>query len=477
MPRKISPHAVLAALKIRRERDRKLRELRFEEAKRKEEGVVLTAREEVEQFDWYGRVARENQKPPAWNWFTWLILAGRGFGKTRTGAEYIRSLVETGKARRIALVGPTMNDVRNTMVEGPTGILSACPPWDQPIYEPSKRRITWYPNPKAGRTEKAVALCYSSETPDALRGPQHDAAWGDELAAWEYCQETFDQLLFGLRLGLDPRVVFTTTPRPIPLVKALLKDETVAVTRGSTYDNQANLAKQTLAQLKRRYEGTKLGRQELHGEVIEDIEGALWTSWILDRNRVDRAPDMARIVVAVDPSGSSKEGGAEQGIVVCGRGVDHHGYVLEDVSCRESPLGWATVAVRAYLDWQADAIVYERNFGGDMVRSTLEVAMRNAGFYIPLIEVVASRSKLIRAEPVASLYEQCRIHHPRCATKLGAGVTIAPDLERLEDQLCNWVPGETSPDRLDAMVWGMTELMVDETGLESGPNPHAGYRG
>lgn len=475
-----SPEAIAAAIRVKRERARLVAQLRSEEAKKKleiesGEAEPMTAKEEIESYDWFGRVARPSQRPPSGDWFVWMILAGRGFGKTRTGAEWVRNQVETGQSKRIALVGATAADVRDVMVEGPTGILSVCPPWDQPVYEPSKRRITWYPNPRLGRTEKAVAICYSADVPNRLRGPQHDAAWCDEVAAWD-SSDAFDQLLMGLRLGANPRAVLTTTPRPTPFIRTLLKDSHVAVTRGSTFENSQNLAQATLRELIRRYEGTKIGRQELHGEVLEDLEGALWTTWILDRNRVDRAPEMMRIVVAVDPSGTS-EGGAEQGIIVCGKGIDNEGYVLSDESCRETPLGWATAALQAYDRWHADAIVYEKNFGGEMVRTTIETAMRRERIFAPLIEVTASKSKYIRAEPVASLYEQNRIHHPKSAFQIGTGLLVDVDLARLEDQLCNWIPGEFSPDRLDAMVWGMTELLVEDFSLIEAPNPHANYRG
>lgn len=364
----------------------------------------------------------------------WLILAGRGFGKTRTGAEWVRAQIERHGRRRVALVARTTADARDTMVEGESGLLACCPPWCRPRYEPSKRRLTW-PN-------GAMATTYSGDRPDQLRGPQHDAAWADELAAWRY-PDAWDQLLFGLRLGIGPRAVVTTTPRPTPLVVALLADPRVIVTRGTTLENRANLAPTTLDALLTRYEGTRLGRQELYAEVLTDPPGALWRRDALDAARVDRAPDLVRVVVGVDPAATHGEGSDETGIVVAGLGADGHGYVLEDASLRASPAGWGARAVEAYHRHAADRIVAETNQGGDMVALTL----RTIDATVPVRPVRATRAKRSRAEPVAALYEQSRVHH----------VGAWPELE---DQLCQWTPGAPSPDRLDALVWALTELML-----------------
>ena len=397
-----------------------------------------------DQFDWMTDSgdpvrARPKQTPPKWDWLIWLILAGRGFGKTRTGAEWVRWKIRTGQCKRMALVAPTAADARDVMVEGESGILAISPPWDCPTYEPSKRRLTW--------PSGAIATLYSAEEPERLRGPQHDGAWCDEIAAWFY-PETWDQLLFGLRLGQRPQICATTTPKPIPLVKKILKNGKAAVTTGSTFENSANLAADTLDELKKQYEGTRLGRQELNAEILEDVEGALWNLAMLEAARVDETPGFDRIVVAVDPSGGDTEGNDEQGIVVAGRGRDKRAYVLEDVSCRESPDGWGRRAVQAYLTHEADAIVYEANFGGDMVAHTLKTCAKAMGVdALPLRKVTASRGKQLRAEPVVALYEQGRVKH-------------AGYFAQLENQMLNWVPGQPSPDRLDAMVWAVTDLLV-----------------
>lgn len=427
-------------------------------------------REGQNQYDWFGPSgkARDKQRPPDWEWFVWLILAGRGFGKTRTGAEWVRHKEEAGQCKRLALVAPTAADARDVMVEGESGILAISPPWNRPVYEPSKRRLTW--------PSGAIATLYSAEEPERLRGPQHDGAWCDEIAAWQY-PEAWDQLLFGLRLGQSPQICATTTPKPIGLVRSLLKDPKVAVTRGSTYENAANLAATTLEELRKKYEGTRLGRQELNAEVLEDVEGALWSTGMIDAHRIDRPPQLDRIVVAVDPSGTDEEGNAEQGIVVAGR-TRGEGYVLDDRSCRLSPNEWGRRAVQAYLDYQADALVFEKNFGGEMARHVLETAARDLGVSANITEVWASRGKTARAEPIAALYEQGRVHHCREVYQPRTDAYHSPDLSRLENQMTTWVPGQPSPDRLDAAVWALTELDINAIpAIVQGVNPFAGYRG
>ena len=385
---------------------------------------------------------RQSQQPPPGDWRVWLLLAGRGFGKTRTGAEFVRAHVKAGTARHIALVGPTALDARSVMVEGESGILSVGPRHERPDYEPSLHRLTW-PN-------GAVATLFSADEPNRLRGPQHDLAWCDELAAWRYPQ-AWDMLMFGLRLGGDPRVVVTTTPRPIKLVRELLADPKVVVTRGRTIDNARHLAPAFLDQIVRRYRGTRLGRQELDGEILDDMPGALWTHGLIDAARVATAPpELARIVVAIDPAVSSGEHSDETGIVVAGKNREGHGYVLADLSGHYRPAEWARAAIAACHRHGADRIVAEINNGGEMVEATLRMIDPN----VPYAAVHAARGKVARAEPVAMLYEQGRIHH------LGA-------LPQLEDQMCAFTSdfdrdsAGYSPDRVDALVWALSELFVE----------------
>ncbi len=386
--------------------------------------------------------ARPEQLPPPGEWDTWLILTGRGWGKTRTGAETVRDWVERGVARRIALVGPTAADVRDTMIEGESGILAVSPPWCYPAYEPSKRRLTW-PN-------GAQAFAYSGEEPSRLRGPNHDAAWADELFFWQRMEQTFDNLQLGLRKGAA-QLIITTTPHPCGLVRELMAEERTAVTRGNIYQNAANLSEKALARYRRKYEGTRLGRQELWGEILDDTPGALWTLAQLETLRVLNAPALSRIVVAIDPAVTSNEDSDETGIVVAGLGArDLHGYVLEDMTqTQESPDTWMRAAVDAYYRWEADRIVAEINNGGDLVESLLRTVDPN----VPFTAVRASRGKQARAEPVAALYEQKRVHH-------------VGNLARLEDQMSTWAPAvaKKSPDRVDALVWGLTHLMLESTG-------------
>jgi len=306
--------------------------------------------------------ARPQQLPPPGGWRVWLLLAGRGFGKTRSGAEWVRARVELGLARRVALVAPTASDARAVMVEGESGLIACAPDNFRPRFEPSRRRLVW-PN-------GAVATCFSAEEPERLRGPQHDAAWCDELAAWRY-EAAWDMLMLGLRLGADPRCVVTTTPRPTRLVRALLASDTVAVTRGATRENAANLAPGFLDAIAKRYEGTRLGRQELEAELLDDVPGALWRREAIERARVAAAPALQRVVVAIDPAASSGAGADETGIVVAGLGADGAAYVLEDASGRMAPHEWAARALQCYRRHGADRVVAETNNGGDMVEATL----------------------------------------------------------------------------------------------------------
>jgi phage terminase large subunit-like protein len=507
-------------------------------------------------------IARPEQLPPPGDWSIHLILAGRGWGKTRTGAEWVRGLAESGAVERIALVGPTAADCRDTMVEGVSGLLSIAPNGNRPIYEPSKRRLTW-PN-------GVQASMFSSEEPERLRGPAHSAAWCfiagtrvatalgdvrietvragdlvqtrsgfrrvvgvssrdclvgrvtfddgreligtadhpiavadgwerldglqagdlacaivassravsvastwrpvgrqsvfclkvdgapeyfangilvhncDELGAWRNVNETWTQLQFGLRLGKRPRQVVTTTPKPIKLLKALLARADCVVTRGSTYANAENLAPSFISAITQQYEGTRLGRQELNAELLEDVPGALWTRDLLELCRVEKAAPLKRIVVAIDPAVSVSESSDETGIVVAGLGVDNHGYVLEDASGKFSPIDWARRAVALCRKWGADRVIAEANQGGLMVEQTVRTVETNVSFRA----VHASRGKITRAEPIAALFEQQRIH-------------LVGSFALLEDQLCSFAAGSSgSPDRLDAMCWGFSDLMV-----------------
>lgn len=399
-------------------------------------------------YDWHFW-SRPEQLAPKGDWSVWIALAGRGWGKTRTGAEWVREEVESaGEPIRLALVARTPADARDTMIEGESGILAISPPWNLPRYEPSKRRLTW-PN-------GSLALVFSSVEYSQLRGPQHHRFWADELCAWRYPEETWDMLQFGLRLGSRPRGIVTTTPRNLPLLKDLLARPDAAVTRGRTYDNRSNLPPAFFEHILSKYEGTRLGRQEIDAAILEDAEGALWTQTLLEANRrpSTQIPQMVRIVVAVDPPGS--KGGAEAGIVVAGLGDDGEGYVLDDRSGSMSPAEWGRAAVLAFDEWQADLVLGEKNNGGDMVEHvcrTAAQAMEREGVretpHLAFQAVHASRGKRTRAEPVAALDEQGRIHH----------VGIFP---KLEDQMCNWEPATTpeSPDRVDARVWALTELML-----------------
>jgi phage terminase large subunit-like protein len=397
-------------------------------------------------WNWSKWRARREQLPPdSDTWLVWLLLAGRGFGKTRTGAQTVGAEVEAGRARRIALVAPTAADVRNVMVEGESGILAVSPPWCQPIYEPSKRRLTW-PN-------GAVAECYSADEPERLRGPQHDFAWCDELSSWRY-SHAWDMLMFGLRLGERPRVVVTTTPKPTRLIRDLAAAPTTVLTRGSTFANQENLAPSFMTVILAKYQGTRLGRQEIEAELLDQADGALWTRAGIESARVapDDMPQMKRIVVAIDPAVTAGQGSDETGIVVAGLGVDGLVYVLADASGRFTPDEWGRRAVNLYADHKADRIVGETNNGGDMVAIMLRTVDPNVAYK----GVTASKGKRTRAEPVSALYEQNRVKHA------GAFPT-------LEDQMCNWSPtsGEGSPDRVDALVWAVTELKLEpaDTGL------------
>lgn len=410
-----------------------------------------------EEYLWNWKAwARPEQLEPEGDWLKWLLLTGRGWGKTRTGAEWIRSQVcgptplSAGRSQWIAFVAETAADARDVLVEGQSGILAVHPKDFRPNYEPSKRRLTW-PN-------GAQATLFNATEPDQLRGPQHDTAWSDELAKWQYAQETWDMLQFGLRLGTGPRQVITTTPRPIKVIRELLRDPTCVITRGNTLENRSNLAQSFIDQIQRRYGGTRLGRQEIAAEVLDDAPDALWTRANLDqyRRRAQDIPKLRRVVVAIDPAAKTNEmveDGAATGIVVAATGEDDRGYILDDATVRASPNGWARRAVACFDRYEADSIVGEVNQGGDMVEATVR-SVRNT---VPFRQVRASRGKWTRAEPVAALYEQGRVSH------VGA-------FPELEDEMVlfgpNGLADGVSPDRVDALVWALTELFPQMTSRE-----------
>jgi phage terminase large subunit-like protein len=377
---------------------------------------------------------RWDQHPPAGDWLTWLVRGGRGSGKTRTGAEWTHR--RTKVSPRIALIAPTTRAARDTLVEGESGILACSPPGQMPDWEPSKNKLTF--------ANGAVAYTFSGEEPDRLRGPQHYDAWLDEPAHIALIESVWSMLLFGMRLGKSPRICCTTTPVPTKWMKDLIADPSTVSVAVSTYANIDNLAPHFAQQILHRYEGTRLGRQEIHGEILADVEGALWQYEYFDGEdlRVEEPPaDLDRIVVGVDPAGTNRKKSDETGIVVVGI-KDGEFYVIADWSGKYSPKGWAERAMTAYREFSADAIVVETNYGGDMVRSTLE----NVDVFPRIEEVVSRRGKVIRADPIVAIYEKGRVHH----VKRGLG--------ELEDQLVSWVPGHDSPDRLDALVHAMHNL-------------------
>jgi len=388
--------------------------------------------------------ARPDQLPPEGDWFTWLVLAGRGFGKTRMGSEWVRKIAAENPGCRIALVAETAADARDVMVLGDSGLIACDPTLTPESWSPTNRRVTW-PN-------GSQAWVYNATEPDQLRGPQHHFAWIDELAKFRYIQRTWDQVMFGLRLGEHPRVLVTTTPQPKPLIKALVASPTTHVTRGATMDNIANLAPTAVKEMYDRYAGTRLGRQELEGEILGDIPGALWQRDDIEETRIWEVPeDMERVYVAVDPAASSKEKADETGIIVIGLARDKdgyaRGYVLEDASLRGTPEEWGRTAVKMYRKWSADKIIAEKNNGGEMVEHVLKTVDRSIA-----VELVhASRGKFIRAEPVSALYEQKRVHH-------------VGEFRELEDQMCEFSidnlrdENTGSPDRVDALVWGLTKI-------------------
>ncbi len=396
--------------------------------------------------------AMPHQLPPEGDWRAWVIMGGRGAGKTRAGSEWVRSVVEgampldPGRCRRVALVGETIEQVREVMIFGDSGILACSPADRRPDWEATRKRLVW-PN-------GAVATVHTAHDPEGLRGPQFDAAWVDELAKWKRAQEAWDQLQFALRLGDRPQVCVTTTPRNVGVLKELLKVPSTVVTHAPTEANAANLAASFLEEVRARYRGTRLGRQELDGVLLADAEGALWTSEMLEKGRVREVPAFDRIVVGLDPATTSGAGSDECGIVVVGAQTkgppqDWRAVVLADCTVQgATPHGWARAAITAMEQFGADRLVAEVNQGGQMVGEVL----RGVDPMVPLKSVHASRGKVARAEPVAALYEQGRVGH-------------VAGLDELEDQMCRMTArgfeGGGSPDRVDALVWALHELMIE----------------
>lgn len=403
--------------------------------------------------------ALPHQLPPRGDWKSWVIMGGRGAGKTRAGSEWVRRKVEgatpeaRGECSRVALIGETFDQTREVMVFGDSGILACSPPDRRPVWEASRRRLVW-PN-------GATATVFSAHEPEALRGPQFDAAWVDELAKWKKAEDTWDMLQFALRLGTHPQQVVTTTPRNVEVLKRILQSASTVTTHAPTDANRAYLAESFLAEVETRYGGTRLGRQELEGLLLDDVEGALWTTAMVEGCRVDRLPELDRVVVAVDPAVTGGAASDECGIVVAGvvtsgEPKDWRAYVLEDATVRGGPTEWARAAIAAMDRHKAERLVAEVNQGGDLIESVV----RQIDPLVPFRGLRAARGKAIRAEPVAALYEQGRVKHLR-----------GPSLGALEDQMCRMTlrgyEGKGSPDRLDALVWAIHELMIE---------PAAGFR-
>lgn len=393
-----------------------------------------------QQYNWMSQ-ARPSQLPPAGDWRTWMILAGRGFGKTRTGAETIRQWVKEGRYRRIALVGASIQEVQKVMVEGESGLLAVHSKDEMPLFQASKRRLIW-PN-------GAVGLLYGAEYYEQLRGPQFDFAWIDEFAKFRHAEQLWNQLQLCLRLGKNPRCLITTTPRPTQILRKLLTSPEVHLTKGSTFENEKNLASTYIEQIKKQFLETTLGAQELYAEMLTEEAGALWNREIIRYQEPPKTElnelKLERIIIAIDPATTHHQDSDETGIVVAG--IDHlkNAFLLEDLSGKHSPNDWGQRVAEAYWRYKADRVVAEVNKGGDLV----EQVVRSVDPSISYKSVRATRGKYTRAEPIAALYEQRRVFHTRPFTKL-------------ETQMCSFIPGLTSksPDRMDAMVWAITELLL-----------------
>lgn len=403
------------------------------EALKKE--LARRKREEC-RYDWAANARESQQFPGGDDWQTWLILAGRGFGKTRTGAETVRQLVASKQARYIGLIGQSMVEAASVMVQGESGLLNVFPAEERPIFSPSGQRIFF----KNG----AVATLFGGNAPERLRGPQFDLVWIDEFAKFKNPDELYNQVMMCLRLGVHPRCIITTTPRPVPLLEKLLKDPKTVVTRGSTFDNAANLAPSYIAQMKSTYAATRIGAQELYAEILSERDGALWNRSLI-RYQVPADENWRRIVIAIDPATTHHDQSDETGIMVVGLHDDGFVYVLEDLSGRLPPTEWGTRVTEAYWRYKADRVVAEVNKGGDLVKRVV----KSIDPHVSYKAVRATRGKVVRAEPVASLYEQGKVFHIR-------------PLTLLEQQICDYIPNRTakSPDRMDALVWAVTDLML-----------------
>jgi len=385
-------------------------------------------------YNWQVHARPEQLEPPG-DWPVWLMMAGRGFGKTRAGAETVRSWVESGRYKRIALIGATLDEARSVMVEGESGLLSVLPPWERPIYNKTSGQLYF---PKIG----ALITLYSARTPEKLRGAQFDAAWMDELAKFPKAREVWDQLHLGLRLGQNPKTLVTTTPRTIPLMQELLGRDDVIVTRGRTQDNAPNLAPKFLSLVQQRYGGTRLGLQELEGHLLASNQNALWTESMIQIK--PKAESFVRLVVAVDPAVSLHEESAETGLIVAGLTEEGHAYVLEDLSGRLSPQEWGEKAVDAYHRHKADALIAEVNNGGDLVQRLIQSLDETVAYK----SVRATRGKYTRAEPIAAFYTPGRVFH-------------TSPFPELKAQMLTFTPGSSpSPDRLDALVWALSDLLL-----------------
>jgi phage terminase large subunit-like protein len=395
-------------------------------------------------------IGRPEQQEPEGDWFIWLILSGRGWGKTRTGAEWLaKKVIDNPKTKdnvstQWAIVAPTFKDAKSICVEGPSGLLKAL---QHQGLQNEKDYIYNKSSHKIDMASGARIHTFGADSPDSGRGLNLSGAWLDEIASWQYPYESWTEgLAPALRIGERPRVVVTTTPKPIKLIREWVSrtDNSIHLTRGSTFDNAKNLSGNALKELRSRYEGTRTGRQELYGEILEQAEGALWIrNWIEDtRISIDNLPKLIRVVVGIDPAVSSGENSDETGIITCGLGEDKHFYVLADDTLRATPNEWGKRAIQAYTRWRADRLVAEVNNGGDMVAMVIQQVDRNA----PVKKVHATRNKSTRAEPISALYEQGKVHH-------------VGGFSQLEDQMVLWTPdSKKSPDRLDALVWALTEL-------------------
>jgi len=413
------------------------------------------------QYDWKFW-ARPDQLEPDGDWNNWFICAGRGYGKTRAGVEWVREQVKSGK-KRIAAIASTNSDILRVMIKGESGFLNVCHKNDKthkgkligfPHWSPTKRTLSWHKDGDHTKAEVATVEFFSSEEPERLRGPQYECAWCDELAAWNNAEDTWDMAQFGLRLGKHPRVCITTTPKSTALVRRLMKDPKTCVTTGSTFDNAANLAETFVQAVKDQYEGTRLGRQELYAEVLLENEGALWTADMIDACQVSRddVPEIVRKVVAVDPAVSANVESDSTGIVVAGIDINGKAYVLGDYTFKASPETWANKVADLYHEFECSRIVYESNQGKDLIPSLFKTVDPN----LPLKGVHASNAKIARAEPVSALYEQGKVFHVRNPEDADASLT------ELETQMTTYEPmgRHKSPDRYDAMVWALTELML-----------------